>query len=69
MNRFERERVDGIRDGLNIALGAMRGCTDLSEMQEKLFEALDLVRAAMNRENLQQLRELAYSRISGPSST
>lgn len=65
MNRFERERVDGIRDGLNIALGALRGARDLPDLQEKIFEALDLAREAINRETLQQLRELAYSRITG----
>lgn len=68
MNRFEREHVDGIRDGLNIALGAIRGAKDLPELQEKLYEALDLAREAINRENLQQLRELAFSRITGPPS-
>ena len=59
LNRFEREHVDGLGDGLSIALGIVTSSKDLREANNRVLAALRLAREAKDRENLAQLRELA----------
>lgn len=59
LNKFEREHVDGLGDGLSIALGIVGSSRDLREANNRVLATLKLAREAKDRENLAQLRELA----------
>ena len=62
MNRFDKEHVDGIGDGLSIALGIIRRAKDLREANNAVLHALTLAREAKDRHNLEEIKALA----SGP---
>ncbi len=58
LNKFEREHVDGLGDGLSIAIGIVRSSRTLTEANNRITAALVQAREAKDRENLAQLREL-----------
>ena len=62
MNRFDREHVDGIGDGLSIAIGILTRASSLAEAREAVRSALVTAREAKDRANLSELRELASDR-------
>ena len=59
MNRFEREHLDGIGDGLSIAIGILTRAADLTQATDAIRSALLTAREAKDRANLAELRELA----------
>lgn len=59
MNRFDREHVDGIGDGLSIALGAVQSAKTLGEARDAIRDLLLKARLAKDRHNLRELTELA----------
>lgn len=59
MNRFDREHVDGIGDGLSIALGVLRRARTLEQARESVTRALVVAREAKDRHNLLEIMELA----------
>ncbi len=59
MNRFDREHVDGIGDGLSIAIGILTRASSLAEAREAVRAALVTAREAKDRANLAELKELA----------
>ena len=58
MNRFDREHVDGIGDGLSLALGIAQGAKTLEEATEAIRDSLLKARLAKDRHNLEELTEL-----------
>lgn len=61
MNRFDREHVDGIGDGLSIALKIIQSSLDLAEAGNRVTSALLLAREAKDRDNVARLKEMAPS--------
>lgn len=59
MNRFDREHVDGIGDGLSIAYGVAQKAASLEEAREAILSALRTAREVKDRHNLAELTELA----------
>ncbi len=66
MNRFDREHIDGIGDGLSIALGAIRKAASLEEARAAIACALMRAREAKDRHNLVEITELASDPTSPP---
>ncbi len=66
MNRFDREHVDGIGDGLSIALGIVRVAKTIEEARGAIRDILVKARLAKDRHNLEQLTELASAPPSPP---
>lgn len=62
MNRFDREHVDGIGDGLSIAIGILESCASVMEARERVKEKLVEARRAKDLDNLDLIR-----RVSGAS--
>jgi hypothetical protein len=58
MDRFERERVDGLEDGLSIALGIVRSSRNVDGARAGIERALTLAREAKDRDNLARLKEM-----------
>lgn len=58
MNRFDREHVDGVGDGLSIALGITQRAATLAEAREAIRATLITAREAKDRHNLRELTEL-----------
>ncbi len=59
MDRLDREHVDGIGDGLSIALGIAQDAESLEEAREAIRGSLLKARLAKDRHNLEELTELA----------
>lgn len=58
LDASEREHVDGIGDGLSIAVGIVRSSKTLTEANNRITAALVRAREAKDRDNLAKLREL-----------
>ena len=58
MNRFDREHVDGIGDGLSIAIGILESCGSIAEARERVKEKLIEARRAKDLDNLDLLSRL-----------
>ena len=58
MNRFEREHVDGIGDGLSMALGILDRAKSVHEAREGIVAELKRAREAKDRDNARMVREL-----------
>jgi|HubBroStandDraft_1064217.scaffolds.fasta_scaffold42355_2 hypothetical protein len=58
MNRFEREHVDGIGDGLSMAMGILERADSLEAARGMVRGELLRAREAKDRDNARALREL-----------
>ena len=58
MNRFDREHVDGIGDGLSIAMGILEASTSIAEARERVREKLLEARRAKDLDNLDLIRRV-----------
>lgn len=67
MNRFDREHVDGIGDGLSIALGIVRAAKTPNDAERGVLGALSLAREAKDRDNLARLKEMVTDAPSAPT--
>ena len=59
MNRFDRTHLDGVGDGLSIALGLAQKARTASEAASFIERVLLRARAAKDRETLLTLEEIA----------
>ena len=66
VNRFDREHVDGIGDGLSLALGIAQEAKTLEEARDAIRDSLLKARLAKDRHNLEELTELASAPASPP---
>ncbi len=53
-----REHIDGIGDGLSIALGIVERASSIEESRQKILMELRRARAAKDRDNCRLLEEL-----------
>ena len=63
MNRFDREHVDGIGDGLSIAIGILESCGSIGEARERVKEKLVEARRAKDLDNLDLIRRVSGSSV------
>ncbi len=61
MNRFDREHIDGLGDGLSLSLGILTKARSLDEARAAVRDALLLAREAKDRDNLRALTEMVSS--------
>ena len=59
MDPLDRQHVDGVGDGLSIAIGILDRAQSLAEAREAVRTTLVTARQAKDRANLLRLRELA----------
>ncbi len=57
MDRLEREHMDGLGDGLGMALGIMRKARNLDEATDRVRAELDRAREAKYRDTTRRIRE------------
>ncbi len=58
MDRFVREHIDGIGDGLSIAVGILDSARNLSEAKERVKAELINARRAKDLANMDLIRRL-----------
>lgn len=68
MNRFEREHVDGIGDGLSIAVGILEKAGTYAEARARVTLALRRAREAKDRDNLRLIEEFIGQSSDPPAS-
>jgi hypothetical protein len=59
MNKFDREHIDGIGDGLSIAMGILEASRDLEEGKSRIRNALIEARHAKDLDTMERLRAAA----------
>jgi hypothetical protein len=59
MNKFDREHVDGIGDGLSIAMSILEASTTLGEAKTRIRDALLEARHAKDLDTMERLRAAA----------
>lgn len=59
MNKFDREHVDGIGDGLSIAMGILEASRSLEEGKSRVRDALVEARHAKDLDTMERLRAVS----------
>lgn len=63
MNRFDREHIAGVREGLSMALGILDRVDSLPVAKQLVSSELRRAAEAVDRDNARQIRELVGAPI------